>query len=278
LAVSPLEFETLEGAIRAALAPMIASYGQDAEEDTYRDLAANPEALKVAVAAQLRWRHGFAIRPRDFRLRMSPLRRGVYHADTDLPGLCRLPTPEIDDEITTALAGLAHLNLRIEEMRGHSSITAFDDQDLTMFENRIAFLLDRQNARDQEAAFRRVVSLLDFPEIPVGHFDAEKFLRLREQSECLEFRNWLSASADWSDGEIKDQVGSLRNSIGRFYQNIKGKALRVVGSIGLGIVAPPLVGAAFTVADAFLLDKVLKPAGAITFIASEYPSLFTQSE
>lgn len=138
LAVSAGQSEILEGAIHSALAPTIANYGLDAEENTYRDLAANPEALKVAVSAQLRWRHGFAIRPDDFRLQMNPLRKGVYRSDSNLPGLCRLPAWEIDDEIVTALAALAHLNLRIEEIRAHSSITAFDDQDLAMFENRIA--------------------------------------------------------------------------------------------------------------------------------------------
>lgn len=275
--ISARQFSIFEEAIHAALAPTIANYGREAEENTYRDLDANPEALKIAVASDLRRAYRFAIKPNDFDLQMRRVSHGVYHADTDLPALCHLPVEEIDERISMAMAALAELNLRIEEMRAHSSITAFDDEDLVMFENRIAFLLDRQNARDQEAAFRRVIDLLDLPEIPTGDFDAATFLRLREQSECAEFRRWLSETSDWSDGEITEHVRSLHQAVSRFYQQARGKFLRFLVSSGLGFLSTP-AGLILSVGDTFLLDRVLKPSGAVTFIASDYPSLFGESK
>lgn len=267
------QFDKLEEAIRNAMAPLIHNYGQEAEESTYRDMVANPEALKIAVASQLKRSHRFAIKAKDFDLQMHPVGHAAYRAETNLHQLCRFTEQQVNGEISMAMTALAHLNLRVEEMQAHSSITGFDDDDLSMFENRIRFLLDRHNARDQEAAFQRVISLLSIPQIPTGHFDVESFLALRQSSECAEFRRWLSETADWSDREIVDHIKSLHQAGARFYQGFTGQTFRVLASIGLGI-ASPLVGPLFTAVDTFLLDKILKPSGAITFIASEYPSLF----
>jgi hypothetical protein len=263
----------LEAAIRWALAPEIRNYGVISEECTYRDIAANPEALKMAVATYLKRSRGFAIGPSDFELAMHPLERAAYRAETDLPSLCRLPEEDVYSAVGLAMTVLAQLNLRLEEMQAHNSVSGFNDDDLHLFENRIRFLLDRNNAHPTEAAFRRVADLLAIPDVPIGEFDVEKFLTLRASAECIEFRRWLSDTADWSDAEILGHVNGLHQTVARYYQGCKGKVFRVLGSIGIGLLSTA-AGAVLSVLDTFILDRVLKPSGAISFIASDYKSLF----
>jgi hypothetical protein len=266
------EYGRSEEAIQSALAPQIRNYGQAAEADTYRDIAADSTGLKTAVAAELRRVHRYAISSEHFNLVMHPVAPAAFMPETNLPQLCRLPAKEIFQFIGIAMTVIAHLNLRIEEMWAHSSITGFDDADLSLFANRLRFLVDRQNTRSPEEEFTRVISLLRFPSIPAGHFDVDKFLRLRTSPDCADFRTWLSQTPDWSDREIADRVNSLHQTASRFYQGIVGQSVRVLASIGIGLFNP-IAGAISSAADTFLLDKILRPSGAITFTASDYPSL-----
>jgi len=206
----------------------------------------------LAPIARLRQVYGLAITSSDFILVMRD--EGMHlRAETNLAALCRLTDEEVHSAVGMSMAAVAHLNLRLEEMKVHESISGFQADELGL--------------------------LLNLPEVPAsGHLNVDGFLKLRESAECADFREWLSASEEWSDREITDRVKSVRAAFARHYQGLGGKAVRLLVSTGLGVI--PLVGAAAglvtSALDTFLLDKILRPSGAISFISSSYPSLFEQ--
>jgi hypothetical protein len=130
----------------------------------------------------------------------------------------------------------------------------------------------------QDERFRRIVSLLDLPEVPLdpAHFDVERFLSVLASTECLDFRNWLAQASDWSDEQVADRVRSLRQTFARHCQSMGGKTLRLLASTGLGLIpgVGTIIAAVQSGLDTFVLDKVLKQSGAIAFLRSSCPSLF----
>jgi hypothetical protein len=277
--ISPIDYERLGDALTSALNKEPVNYGVDAEKVVRSDLSANSPSVKAAVAARLRERYYFAIRPDHFELKMHEEGWG-YSAETNLNQVCHLSDEEVQDAIDMAICALGQLNLRLEEMQMHSSLTGFDEEDIQMFESRLHYLIERDNPTRQESQFERIVTLLKLPEIPLTaeRFDVERFLKLRTSPECLEFREWLAHTAEWSDDQILERVSSFRESFARFYSGGVGKALRIMISLGLGFASPAAAAAVLGLGqgslDSFLLDRVLKPSGAIAFIASGYPSVF----
>ena len=267
--------ERLNEAVLAALTPEPPAYGDDALQQARKDFISGGSMLKVAVALRLRNLYGLAITPNDFSLSLHDEGR-YYRAVTNLATLCRLTDEQVHSVIGMSMAEIAHLNVRVEEMRIYESISGFSDEDLSLFEARLRFLVERQNAAAAEKEFHRVISLLGLPQIPSSkHFDVDRLLKLRNSPECDEFRCWLSETSDWSDQQIIERVKSFRETLGRYYQRTAGKTVRLVVSTGIGMIPGigPIAGAAIGCLDSFLMDRVLRPSGAISFISSSYPSL-----
>jgi hypothetical protein len=259
------------------LTPAPSGYGEKTEKAVQDDLRSGGSQLKLAVTALLRQQHNLAIKPEYFSLKIHD--EGQYFAaETNLAKLCRLPDSEVDEIIEMAIPALATTKLRIEEMQMHSSLTEFDEDDLEFFDSMLGYLIDRDNSGAREQQFRRVIKVLDLPDIPSDRFDAQDFLELRTSSECQEFRDWLTHVAECSDAEITRQVNGFRERCARFYQTRTGKALRILVPCALGLIHPMAAGVGLGlgegVLDYFVLDKILRPSGAIAFISSGYPSVF----
>lgn len=277
-AISAKDRDRLFEAATAAFSDEPPPYGIEAQLQAKNDFLATPIVLKTAVALRLRQVYGLAITANDFILVMRDEGRHL-RAETNLAELCRLTDKEVHSVVGMSMVAVAHLNLRLEEMKMHESVSGFQADELALFEARTRFLLERQNCEATDRQFRRIVSLLNLPEIPTsGQLNVDEFLKLRESADCADFREWLSASEEWSDREITDRVKSVRAAFARYYQGLGGKTVRLLVSTGLGVI--PLVGTAagfvISALDTFLLDKILRPSGAISFISSSYPSLFEQ--
>jgi len=279
LPISGKDFERLLSAIESALAPEPMNYGHKAERLVHDDLLAGGRSVKLAVTSLLRRRYGFAMMPEYFELKIHSEGRH-YAAETNLAAICNLPDSEVSGIIEIAIPALAAMNLRIEEMEMHSSLSEFDTDDVDFFEFSLRYLLDRDNADHAGNAFKRVIKVLGLPEIPSKRFDVERFPQLRASPECMEFREWLARISEWSDAEIIDRVTEFRERLARLYGTGIGKSLRIMVSCGLGFVVPPVgwaLGTAQGLLENFVLEKLLRPSGAIAFIKTGYPSVFGNS-
>ena len=276
--LSASEFSCLTDAIATVLTPEPIGYGKESEEATRSDLRAGGQQLKLAVNAILRREYHLAIKPADFDFRIHDEGDHSFVHETNLAKLCRMSDLEVDRIVENAIPALATIKLRMEEMQMHSSLTEFDEEDLEFLDSSFSYFVGLTNPGEQQKQFARVTKLLDLPQVPSLGFDVGRFIELRTSPECLEFRSWLAGTSKWSDAEIIDQVKSFRRTFSRFYNAPTGKALRIMISAGLGIIPPLRVGLELTLAasalDWFVVEQFLQPSGAITFIASGYPSVF----
>jgi len=213
----------------------------------------------------------------DFNLTVYDEERS-FRAVSNLGKLCRLSADDVHSAILMSMIAVCELTLRFEDMQLYSSTTGFRTDEMAILDARLRFMIQNANAAAQDERFRRIVSLLDLPEVPLepARFDMERFLSVRASAECLDFRNWLAQTADWSDDQVVDHVRSLRQTFARHYQSIGGKTLRLLASTGIGLIpgVGTIIAAVQSGLDTFVLDKVLKPSGAIAFLQCAYPSLF----
>jgi hypothetical protein len=145
---------------------------------------------------------------------------------------------------------------------------------------RLDFLVSQLGPEAQEARIQRVISIEGLPDLDEaaneGSLDVGRLLEVRESRECEVFRGWLRTLDEASDEEIRDHVQNVRRRLGSSIRSGRGRALRFLATAGLGAIpiAGPLVGAAGSAADAFLLEKLLPESGPVTFLGSLYPSIF----
>jgi hypothetical protein len=84
------DFERLIEAIAGTITPKPVDSGVATEKLAHADLRANGPSLKLAVAALLRPRYGFAIMPEHFELKIHDEGR-LYTAEANLAPLCHWP-------------------------------------------------------------------------------------------------------------------------------------------------------------------------------------------
>jgi len=83
-----------------------------------------------------------------------------------------------------------------------------------------------------------------------------------------------------TDEGIHEQVGTVRARLGPLVHSIGGKAIRIAISTVVGII--PLVGtaigAALSIVDSYLLERVFAVSGPTLFLSRQYPSLFEKRD
>jgi hypothetical protein len=160
-----------------------------------------------------------------------------FHAQTDIADLCRISDEEVHSIVGMSMVAIAHLNLRVEEMRMHESISGFLPEELDLFGACTKYLIELQNSDVMDRQFRRIVSLMNLPMVPhTRGFDVERFIKVRDSPECIDFRNWIGTTELCSDEEIIARVSSLREVLSRYYQSAAGKAVRLLVSTGVGLL------------------------------------------
>jgi hypothetical protein len=163
-------------------------------------------------------------------------------------------------------------------MRQHQALAGFRDEELSIFDRKIDFLVQAVNPLLQEQRMTRVLSILGLPNGPVEGrgIDVDRFIEVRASRECAEFRDWLMDIDLVNDKEIADRVSGLRNRLSNCVHSGFGKSVRFALSTGVGLIPGigTVIGGVASAIDSFLLDKVLPRSGVTTFLSSLYPSLF----
>jgi hypothetical protein len=176
-------------------------------------------------------------------------------------------------------------------MERDNAVGGIKEDSLAIMEWKLKSLWQALRPDEKLEQFYRVQSIAELPdfgdELRDPGLDMKKFLEVRQSAECREFREFVSKSASLSDDELRSRTTSLRAKIGNRVSSAVGKTLRALGTTAAGMLPAafslsPEVGlaagalASFTAsgADAFLVDKVFPSKGIISFIGSQYPSIF----
>lgn len=236
------------------------------------DVLQNIPLLKAAVRFVLAKDKGIT-GVDDFALRFHKVGDDRYAAETDLPRKLTLSIEEIHNVLKSALLGVSGVDQRLGEMKAHTALSGFTDEQLPLFRSKLDSLAEALSSRGPEQRFHRVVAVAGLPEISAdSRIDIEKVLKIRCQPEALEFRAWLADMDKLSDSEIQRRISSFTAKLGLAAQRGTGRVLRFLLTTAAGFV-PPL-GFALSALDQFALDKFARRSGIAAFVHELYPSIF----
>lgn len=242
------------------------------------DLEANHPVVRHAVALALSRHVGRIVSPDDFELRIDRVDDTDFRTETDVAARFGLEVEETHKIVGRGLLGVGGLNRRIEVMRAFDALSGLDDDELPIFESKLSFLAEQLDPAAHEARFDRVlrVAELPLPEQRATDVDLHRVLEIRDSDDCREMRQWLRSTDALTDEELHDSFHRIREQLSRTFHSGKGRAARLALGTGLGAIpgAGLVVGAAFSVLDAFLSEMVVPEPGPYSFLSHDYPSIF----
>ncbi len=204
------------------------------------------------------------------------------HVVSNLPADFGLDDHTAHKIIEKALLAVGGLNTRIETMRAFSALTGFRWSELNMFEDKVDFII---NAISPEATQERARNIFSWPQFPNleeairdKKVDIKTLLKVRDSTECREFRRWLWTSDACDVDELKESTQSLMAKLSLRMSSGKAKTLRWLSSTGIGFIPGPGQAVSLTlgVLDLFL-DKLFRSSGTMTFLGRMYPSIFKET-
>jgi hypothetical protein len=244
------------------------------------DLRAQNPALRIATANQLQGQLGIEADPNELLVRLHPLDKEDFEAESNLAAKFGLEAAQRHKVIERAALDLAGVNERLSEMSAFEALSGFRPNDVPIFEEKLSFVVDRLDPDKHEERARRVLQTTELPDFQeVGRdyqVDTRRFLEIRDSAECREFRAWLPSIDQASDEEIIERVSELRARIAGAVNSPTGRALRFLTSAGLGLIpgAGLVLGPGASALDTFVVDRIFKESAIVTFIGRMYPSLF----
>lgn len=249
--------------------------------ETARDLVGKPDLVALAVSGMLARSRGLELSPSAMRIELTELEPTVFSAKSNLAELGVAP-PIAAEAIRGAALAIGTRNYRIAGMELLDAVAGFQDDDLPLFENKLAFLECDLSPDNRRAALRHVVEVGGLPSfgalIDARQLRMDRLIEVRNDPACREFRDWLAGSGGVPDEVIRQMCSSVRAKLGSFASSMVGRAIRFVakkapGSIdGYGPIATKLADGA----DQMLM-KLLSTSGPITFLSAKYPSLYEPS-
>lgn len=247
----------------------------------YGDLRTKPEVVKVAVETELK-RQG--IKPKYLRVRIEEFATEDFRMDSNMAiayGLSEMMVHKIGDRALMALAGL---NAQIALMMTHSSMCGLNESDLPLLQGKLSLISTFAQSVNNEQRFNRVVQLTGLPVPKFGKtkLDAAAILKVRNSDDCRAFRDWLGKIDAASDQELEQRLAGVAATIRAGLNSTYGKVMRFIISNGLqlatGLSLNPIAGAAagigISAIDSFLVDRLAPRDGVVSFLGTEYPSVF----
>lgn len=254
------------------------SLGESFKSDVY---TRPNQFIRPALEVVLKEKKGIEL-PQDVDLYVDDLGNdGDFRVRTNLGDRIHLSDEESHILVQNALLGAAGLEVRLGIMRTYSSLSGFRESEFPIFEHRVNWLADQLDPSVQEKRFERIVAIAGLPGLeclPDGQrIDIERLLDLRNSDECRDFRKWLRDIDSETDREIEERFASVRERLAKITHTKTARVIRFmvengVSAIpGLGIIAGPVM----SLSDTFIIEKLVGRPGPVSFLSSQYPSIFS---
>lgn len=205
-----------------------------------------------------------------------------YRVQTNLQADFRVADQAAHKAVEKALLGMAGLDIRIRLMESLQAVTGFQEAETPIFEAKLAFIANQLDPNAQERRFERVTRLAELPNMatlePGATVDMEKLLRLRDDPDCVDLRRWLRTTDGQSDEDIVQQFTSVKERLAALTHSPGGETIRYVVTNLLGAVPGVgiILGPASSLADKFIVDKLIGAPGPVSFLSRRYRSIFGQ--
>jgi len=182
--------------------------------------------------------------------------------------------------IERALLAIGGLNKRIETMRSFSAITGFKESELSFFEDKLLFIQEAILPDAYEEKLKEILAWPIFPDLDQAivekRLKIDTLLKVRESSECIEFRTWLWDCDKLDIEELKERFKSLESKLLIKFSGKSSKAIRWLTATGAGFLPGIglIAGPALSFLDSFLVEKLLPKSGVLTFLGHQYPTIY----
>lgn len=243
------------------------------------DLKENLPTLKRAVVLELKEKYDKNILVNDFKLNFHHVNDDVFKAETNLQKKLKFNESKTHELIQNAIFRLVDINQGIAYMDKYNALNSMNDTNLSILEDKLQFFARELRSEKYTEQFERVMEIKGFPDLELlSQMDSlklDKILELRECKEIKQFRAWLPEITSKSDEEIREQIESLKLTIGNFLPTTKGKTVRFLVSQAIGLFSGiPFAGIPISLVNTFLLEKIFPTSGPISFINNKLPTMF----
>lgn len=258
------------------------TFGEETLDALEAELSGNVDGIRAVVLTELTRVAGMEVRAADLHLRVicedfANTRDCLVESNIVRLGFA----PAVArDAIGKGLLAIGEVNRRFEEMKLRHAVGGFREEDLSVLNQKVRYLLDRQDPDVVQRRLARVLEIADFPDLraeaEMGRVDLGKVLEIRNTGACVEFRQWLRNLSDpIAEDEIREQVGSVREHLATFVNSKVGKAVRFATTTGVGFVPVigPVAGVVANALDTFVLGT-LTTRGPMLFLGEHLPSIF----
>jgi hypothetical protein len=250
---------------------------QRARDLVLADFEASRPILNRAIALNLKRQFQIDVEPGRIELGLKRLRFADWEAQTNLAAFTSLDAKQIHDAVYGGLAAAATLNVRLVLMEGLGALSGFQNNDLPLYEEKLAFLMRQVDPDVQGLRLDRIAKIGGLPEVSddpaVDDIDLAKLVDITSGPEAEAFRTWLRTTDSISDEEVDVLLRPVRDIVAKAVRSPLGKSVRFVTAAGVGIVIPP-VGIALSAVDTFLLERLIPEPGPIAFLSRLSHSMF----
>jgi hypothetical protein len=254
------------------------SAAKDAITDVVSEQSVLRRALAMVVRKELNVPNSIASR---LAIHAEPLGQvSDFRVATDLVKMIGVSDAQAHSLVERAVLSVAGLNQRVHLMRTFNALTGLQDEDLSLFEAKLSFLVNALDPSDQERRLDRVVAIAGLPRMsgvtPPVRIDAGKLLEVRRSDECRQFRDWLRGIDSESDAEIDARFEAVRGRLAGIVEGRIGRIARFAVTTAMGFIPAvgTVAGPAASATDSFIVDRLVGKPGPTVFLSRNYKSLF----
>ena len=276
-----LDRQRIEEAVWQSIVRPPSTFGQDMLKQFDMDVRNNNPSIRYSLLGPIR---KALFRPEigidDLAVLVEEPSPRTFKVITNLQSDFGLPQDRCHELIHSALMAVSELTMRLAEMEAYSAITGFRESERSLLFGRLASVIGVLNPDKFETQFERIIRVVRIPDFAPGQrVDVQLLLKVRDTSECRDFRAWLSSTENMTDSEIEDHATSLRSLIGNLVGGPTGKTLRYATTTLVSLVPgiSTLIGGAASALDTFLIEKLFPKSGIVAFLNDQYPSLYKEN-
>lgn len=270
----------LKSAISRKIIPRIESTGDKAISQLRHDIRSNNPFLKGTVATALSRKLGNKVDQGEVSLEVHEEKDNVFRVESNLSKKFKLSDEESHKTIEAGLLAAGSLEQALEYMELYSAVSTLRADESAFLDQKLLFLFRNLDPNLQVERLRRVVQIVDFPNLQRAITEKsvrlDRVIDIAKSDECRKFREWLRNTDNMSDAEIRDAFAGTRAKLATLASGLVGKTVRWLASTGIGAIpgAGAVLGPAEALVDTFLMDKVLPKPGPVSFLQTHYRSIF----
>lgn len=244
------------------------------------DIERNDPSIKVSLSHTIQNELGESVLPHDLYIRPIQLNDTDFKIETNLNKLINFEISEEHKLVERAVLAIGGRDQSIINMKNFNALTSFRADEVNLLELKLNFLLEQVSTREHIETFRKIITIRNFPDFQSATYEQkvniDKFLKIRQSKELKEFRSWLWTVHNSSEQEILEYLDQFNHKVSWLVQNPTSKFIRWIAGTVVGLIPGigSLVSCGYSLADTFLLDKILSTQGPIVFLDKKLPSIY----